>query len=299
MKKNYSGTVFFVAILVCLSTHATETNLDLQGFSNIHLEDEFKVHVQLGDQFNVVATAADKDLEKTNIYVKGNTLYAEGKPRSWWRFRHNTAKVHLNITLPAVSKIAVAGAVTLSVSNILETHTIDRQFELYVSGSSEVKMGSISTDQLKAEISGAGSLLFGDVETHYSVLNISGSSTTRFKEVETNHFKSHISGAGTLSFESVVAKHMELKLSGSTHLDIDSAHIIEFHSNVSGASDMKVSGVISETTVKIYGVGSFDGSDLITDVLNANLSGAASITVKKVNQKNVTLEGIASVDVLE
>ncbi len=135
------------------------------GFSWIVAGEDFEVNITRGADFTIQATGAGNDLDDLNIVQTGQQLsfqYGSYKPRR--------LRVHLNITMPAISKINLMGAAYGRLSGFdpatrLQTvlsgsakYTVDNSLRLLqgdISGTSKLNLAGVITE-LNVYTSGQG-----------------------------------------------------------------------------------------------------------------------------------------------
>jgi len=105
-----------------------------------------------------------------------------------------------------------------------------------------------------------------------------------------------IAGAVSVKASSIDTDRLALKLSGAGQVNIEalSAEVLEV--DMPGAGAIKVSGKVGEQRIAISGAGSYKASKLESARVSVNLTGAGQATVRAIENLDVAIRGIGSVE---
>ncbi|HEX7904430.1 MAG TPA: head GIN domain-containing protein [Chitinophagaceae bacterium] len=97
-----------------------------------------------------------------------------------------------------------------------------------------------------------------------------------FKKID----RLNISGACDVYVDGIIkADDLKINLSGASDIKTAKLEVKKLDVDISGASDMTISGIASQLTVDVSGASKFKGTELITDFCNARASGASDIRI--------------------
>ena len=93
---------------------------------------------------------------------------------------------------------------------------------------------------------------------------------------------------------SISTKALELHLSGACDFK-GMIKVNTLNINLSGASDAKISGTVNTVNIKSSGASDVKGYDLVTDIYNANISGASDVHITINSELTVSLSGASDI----
>jgi len=179
------------------SNQDPENELNLSDFNSVELHGDLNVKIQQGDKYSVQLKGPEKIKQQYSLSIKDETLvvkYNYKKLNSLWADKN----VELNITMPEINAIDISGAGRLFL-NRLNAHkmklnclgavkingflTVDKLY-LTVSGASTVDISG-GGDLLKANITGASSLIATDYKVERGVIEARGASKAKVFVTET------------------------------------------------------------------------------------------------------------------
>lgn len=105
-----------------------------------------------------------------------------------------------------------------------------------------------------------------------------------------------VSGAGDVSIGGLETKVLELDLSGATDLFVTDLDAEELVVDMSGAGSAELDGVVKNQEATISGVGSYDGRDLESETARVEMSGAGSAIVWAEDTLDIEVSGAGSVE---
>jgi len=124
--------------------------------------------------------------------------------------------------------------------------------------------------------------------------------TKLFKSVTINvYFKSlksvSLSGTGSVKAkEKFNASKFTATLRGSGNMYLD-VQCTEFIGNMYGTGELNVTGAADKSTVRVEGVGGFDGYEFITSNMDVTVSGVGGAKVHATDRLTATLNGVGSI----
>lgn len=103
------------------------------------------------------------------------------------------------------------------------------------------------------------------------------------------------SSAGQIRIEKLRTDNLEVRMSGAGQLVIDQLQAKTLNCTLSGAGGLSASGTVDSLELRLSGVGSFDGTDLLTLIADVRLSGVGSATVNVQDDLSARVSGLGSV----
>jgi len=124
--------------------------------------------------------------------VRNNKLIIRyNKPFS---FSKSTKEIKIKISTPEVEEISISGSADLLAKTDIKT----KNMELNITGSGEIHIGNLLSDEIDAEISGSGAIkLAGSKTTENLDVDITGSGDFESKNLKVNFATIDISGSGS------------------------------------------------------------------------------------------------------
>jgi len=197
------------------------------NFTRVEVSSAFVFEIKQSGSYGINVTADDNVIDYVQVTQDGQTLKISvgGAPRS---FRLVTLKV--SVTMPELSRLAVSGACSGTVSNFNSTEAVS----IAVSGASRVT-GDITAADIGFDVSGASTVqLEGSADDMVAV--VSGACTFNLDDFTVSNANVNISGAstGTINLDG----RLDANVSGaSTLLYIGDPLMGTI--NVSGASTLR------------------------------------------------------------
>lgn len=253
MKKLYC----IVAIL-CISLFSAaadnitiEKNYDLKGFRGLSVSSTFDVDVEKSDSYSVKVSVPAEFAPYLDIRVSGGILNIGFKnlPR-----KLNAASLvkqtKAEVSMPVLEYLNLSGASKFNCEDAFDLGNAD--FQISVSGASEVKRVEIYGTDAQIDVSGA------------SRANIAGS----FVDVD-------IVASGTARVVLTAdGEDLEVKSSGSAVADIEGMYE-EFDFIASGAANITVKGEAESMEAECSGAASVDALNAPVQTAKVSLSGAS------------------------
>jgi len=220
--------VLLVGANSCIDDIFMEGNHDLQsefrrasGFDEIAANGDFNVTVMPGSKYSVEVSAESNLLSYIETDVVGNTLKI--RTRGLYSLRQNYP-IEIYITTPVLNGLSLSG------SGLVKTGSFSSdEFDIALSGSGDIDT-DISTDLLKASVSGSGTIILeGDAAEGEFV--ISGSGKIKSYKLLQNNCNAVISGSGDMYVN--VSKTIDARISGSGRVYYIGYPLI--HTSISGS----------------------------------------------------------------
>jgi hypothetical protein len=185
------------------------TNYDLTGFQCVDAGATFEVNIHPGERFAVSITTDSNLLDDLSVTRDG----------SWLRLGVKSGvgiaptKLVADVTMPSLTGVSASGA----------TH---------------LDFDSFTTDEFKAEASGA-SHINGEIHAKRGYIECSGASEVKFLgQISSMNLK--VSGASHVNCSAVKADKGTVDLSGASHADVNASEQLDY--DLSGASHLDYSG---------------------------------------------------------
>ncbi|MNJ84786.1 hypothetical protein D3C87_22460 [compost metagenome] len=202
----------------------TETR-DLSGFNKISLSIDADVNYVQDSVYFVEISAQQNVIDVITTDINGGELEIEF---SKWVRKHSN--ITIVIHSPDLRAIDLSGSGNVeSSSDILTT-----DLELNVSGSGNIVLASVHSDELEAKISGSGNISVSGGEVTNQKATISGSGSVEMENLKANNSDAKISGSGSISVWAV--DQLKATISGSGDIRYKGNPIV--NTNISGSGSV-------------------------------------------------------------
>lgn len=202
-------------------------NFSVSGFSRLAMGSAFKIEVQQGSKYSVVAEGRSEDLEDLEYSVSGSELKLRYKNNGW---NKNRKTVNVNITMPELQGVDFSGASNAHVGKFSGV----KNFDVEVSGASKANIELVA-EKVSIECSGASSLT---ITGKCNTLNgeVSGASSFKGMDFPAKEVNIDASGASSAAIAANGVIHAEASGASSIRYTGD---VKDIHSSTSGASSVK------------------------------------------------------------
>jgi len=201
----------------------TETR-NAEGFNQITSNGDFNVTVMPSNSYSVEITAESNLLPYISTNVDGKTLKIRTTGIHSLR---QSEPIEIFITTPVLNGLSLSGSGMIESGSFMST-----EFNLSVSGSGDIKT-KISTDMVKADVSGSGTILIeGDAANTNFV--ISGSGKIKTYNLLQKQCQAVISGSGDMYVNT--SQLIDARISGSGRVYFINHPAI--HTSISGSGDV-------------------------------------------------------------
>lgn len=179
----------------------------VSSFSEIALSDIGSVYVEQADQQSVIVETSSNLQDIIITEVKGSTL--EIKTKKGKCIKGNPT-LNIYVKSPNVEGLSISGSGNIYANRLINSNSMD----LHISGSGDITIDSLSTNDLEASISGSGSIIATGVDTmQYVDMSISGSGNITTINYPAYKAKAHISGSGSCKVFAI--NELDVSISGS------------------------------------------------------------------------------------
>ncbi|MFC1991964.1 head GIN domain-containing protein [Chloroflexota bacterium] len=222
--KKFSVLAFVIILLLsgiptgCLgakvegSGRLIEKSFDFSDFTDIQVQNGFKVELVKSDAFNVEVTVDDNVLEHIEVTESGGTLRIRAKTNRQFR----SATLEARVTMPEVHNLELSGGSRTSIGGFESLHDLD----IKLSGGSHV--------------SASGDISMGDID-----FNLSGGSHVTLSG-EAKDIKIDGSGGSHINLDNLNANNADINLSGGSHATIDARGTLNV--DINGGSRVTYTG---------------------------------------------------------
>jgi len=219
---------------------------NLSGFSRINIRFAMEAEIIQSEQFKVTVSGSDSLLDNANVYVEGDRLVV-GYHLNFISFitapfSHGIVTIHM----PYIRELQITGAARC----YLKGFDSDKEFELHVSGASQVDFTDFAAGNMRWELSGA-SQIRGQIKLSEDAdIRASGASHISLKG-SVRDISLDAAGASQIDLRDFVTRNAKIRLSGASHyhlnmngrldVDLSGASTLEYEGNVT-MGDVRVSG---------------------------------------------------------
>jgi hypothetical protein len=231
------------------SGNVVEETRPVIGVTGVDLATFGDVIIQLGEKESLRVEAEDNLIQYFETDVRGGTLHITTTPRS----------VNIKATKPVRFFLTVKGIEQVSIS-----------------GSGDIQVPDLETDQFSVNIGGSGDVSLGDLNADKMEISIGGSGDVGTDRVKVQSFQVRINGSGDISLGELSADDLSLDVNGSGNVSIDD-------------------GQVGEQEIRINGSGDFRADDLASKLVDVRIGGSGDVTVWVMDSLDVRIMGSGNV----
>jgi hypothetical protein len=192
---------------------ATERDFQVGNFNQIELAGGYDVNVRTGSAPSVHAKGGQNVLDKLEVKVVNGVLEIGSKNRSGFNWAGNNGRVTLDVTVPSLAGVALAGSGDIKVDRV----TGDK-FEAGISGSGNLNLDQVEVGTLKLAIAGSGGAKAGSGKVTSAEYDIAGSGDIDARGVASETTNVSIAGSGGIAGQATKAANVNIMGSGDVEL---------------------------------------------------------------------------------
>jgi hypothetical protein len=191
---------------------AVTTAVKVEGFSSISIPSSIDVvYTVSNEEQSVVFTCDENLLEYYDIHVEGNTLIADTK-RGTISLSPKVRTV-LAVSAPVLEGVKVSGSGDCTVQGDIPACD---HFYLKCSGSGEISVpGSVSCMAFSSSVTGSGEIRVGSINAKSAEISISGSGGITINGISADNIKARTTGSGDINLVCMDAGSIDASISGS------------------------------------------------------------------------------------
>jgi hypothetical protein len=148
--------------------------------------------------------------------------------------------------------------------------------------------------QLRTEIK-SGVLYIENSEPDWKK-RVNPSSTVRVKIVSQDLRAVEFSSAGTMRIENIKGENLDIAINGAGEVILKNLEVDKLSCRLSGAGSIAADGTTNEISLRISGMGNFNGGELHAQIAFVNISGAGQAILWLDQQLTAEISGAGSVD---
>ncbi len=203
------------------------------------------------------------DFNKINLACAADVVYTQksGTP---------TVKAYVSDNVATILEVKVSGGTLdiryekgYNVNNNNKTFRIELSSETLegvdLSGSGSVKFGQLATGRLDLDVSGSGEIECGSIVSKGSVSAV-------------------ISGSGDIDIDRLQSSDLTARVTGSGEMEIEGITTGKVNAKVTGSGEISLKGSGTDATYAITGSGDIEAKGLRTANVEADITGSGDIT---------------------
>lgn len=203
----------------------TETEIrTVTGFNKIALDMDAEVKYEQDSVYYVEVSAQENILGVLRTEVSAGELKIDTK-----RWVRKSNPITLIIHSPEIHGLTISGSGNISVTNPVTTNWLD----IKISGSGNVYLASLQTQELETTISGSGDVTINSGNANNEKFKISGSGDIDARYLTTQNAACTISGSGNMTIE--VIQSLDATISGSGSIKYAGNPAVNAHISGSGS----------------------------------------------------------------
>lgn len=216
MKKLFVCGLMLVSAIVVGQQTVTRS---LSAFTRLDIGGSFETSIEQGSQESVKIIAEGVSPEKIITEVNGNTLDIHME-----RGEYHNIKVKIYLTYKNLAAINKSGSGNLTCNSDFAAS----DFTLHVSGSgTTIIPGKIKGKQVTLDKSGSGNVKLGALETDDARLSLSGSGNFEISDGRAKKQSLSISGSGSISAYGVKSEECTASITGSGDIHVNVSQLLE------------------------------------------------------------------------
>ena len=229
------------------SGDVTTENRDVAGFDKVDMQSIGNLTIVQGNEESLTITADENLLSYITTDVVNGTLQIGMKPN----ISLNPSKaIEYQLVMKSVAGVQLSGF-----GNIESEGLKGEDLEVKLSGSGDINIGTIESDNLLVRISG-----FGDFDS-----------------------------------QSIKAKTPTIEITGSGDINVDELEAEDLVVKISGFGNAKMAGKVLTQDIQILGSGDFEAEDLESDSANVKITGFGNANMWVKEELDITITGSGNV----
>lgn len=205
--------VLFAAVLTACTLRSTTVNrgktvtknIRTAPFNAVSMLGGVDVHYVQDSVRSVKVVAPIGEMKRFTVYTEDSMLIIKPKDNGWRFFRSVSNDIDVYVTSPDLIGVNIAGSGDFEAKGHVDTDNM----ELGISGSGEIKFGSLICNSVSAHIAGSGSMELKKLTTGNARLEIAGSGDIDCDDVNIYSLKSSIAGSGSIEVNGKIKTHTE------------------------------------------------------------------------------------------
>lgn len=268
--------VQFIAIIMMLMSNScvaynaktdfgpnVKQNVIVTDFDVLHISSALHVIYVEGKTPKVTLEGPSDLLKEIKVEQKGRslTLSRHDKTSHPDRFQKNPAEfITITVQSPALRSVDLSGASELKAREIRSYN----DFQLTISGASELELGTLRSQQVTVSTSGASEAEIDKTVANHIEWEVSGASQIDLEAVEAHDFFAKLSGASQMDAKLSGVKTTEVRASGASQAELHFNRCGSAVVKASGASSMELSGSLQTLSQSSASSSSIDTRELKT-----------------------------------
>lgn len=181
-------------VATALPAQAATRAFPVPGFVKLRVEGPYTVRVRTGGRVSVNASGPQNAIDRLVVEPRGTTLVVTSERGSNWNpLRWTGGKVVVDITVPMLEAVELAGPGDLTIDRIRTT-----AFSAALSGPGDLTVGRLDTSRLTASLSGPGDLTIAG-RTGRADASLTGPGDIRAAGLAVDLLSANLMGPGTIS----------------------------------------------------------------------------------------------------
>lgn len=210
-------TLFAIGLMFATAIFAQKINdpnaevREAKNFHGISVSHAFDVYLsQSNEEAVAVSAASDKDKAQIKVEVRNGILYI-GWDNKGMKWGSGNKKLKAYVSFKDIDKLSVSGACDVYIAGTLKTDDL----KVDMSGASDLKEGKLDVNKLYVDISGASDMRVTGRATQLSI-EASGASSFKAYDLITDNCDARASGASDIKV--TVNKELSAQASGASDI---------------------------------------------------------------------------------
>lgn len=199
--------------------------LDLENFEGIVIQNSANVFLRQGESQEVEIEGQENIVRNLDTEVSGGVWRIRNKRRVW-----RMQKININITIPEINYIKIAGSGSVKTLNNFENLN---DIELRIGGSGNINI-DIEAKDVQGRIGGSGSIILSGTARRID-FGVQGSGDISAENLKARFGKARIGGSGSISTH--VTENLDARIGGSGNISYRGKPKV--NSSVSGSGSIR------------------------------------------------------------
>jgi hypothetical protein len=213
---------------------------DFKDFNTVEASNSIDVRISAADVYSITVSTHENIIKHLDVSQSGKTLSIKLPQGSF-----GNTDIKAVITLPTLARLDLSGAS----NGTMEGFHSANDFELRVSGASQLNIDNMETGKTTVEISGA-SKVAGHLDTQNTEMTVSGASRCELSGSAIDVIY-HVSGASHVNNQDLQIRNADITVGGASKATINVSCILSV--DVTGASTLEYHGNPTLKTVLVTG----------------------------------------------
>jgi hypothetical protein len=226
----------------------------------------------------VTEDRAVSGFDKVDLKSIGNLTIVEGNKESLTiKADDNVMQYITTEVFNKTLEIGMKPNINIDPSHDIEyTLTVKSLSSIMLSGFGNINAKELNSEDMEIKLSGSGNMTLGTLKTENALLRVSG--------------------FGNINVDDMVVDQPTLEISGSGDIDINKLQAVSMNLKISGFGNANITGTAKDQEIQIVGSGNYRGKDVESENTTVKVTGFGDATVWAKSTLDVTITGSGNLE---